>query len=98
PNFAPAYWFLGQAYEQQGKYDEAIIQLQQAVNYSRGRALMLSSLGYTYAVSGHRHEAEAVLTNLQDKSHQNIPALTLAFIFAGLRQNDAAFEWLDKAY
>lgn len=98
PHFAPAHWFLGQAYEQQGKYDKAINELQQAVNYSGGRALMLSSLGYTYAVSGRRAEAEAVLTRLQDKSQQNVPALTLAFIFAGLGQNNEAFKWLDKAY
>ena len=38
PKFAPAHWFLGQAYEQLGKYNEAIRQLQQAVNYSGGRA------------------------------------------------------------
>ena len=98
PHFAPAHWFLGQAYEQQGRYDEAIDQLQQAVNYSGGRALMLSSLGYTYAVSGRRAEAEGVLDSLHDASRQNVPALTFAFIHAGLGQHDAAFEWLDKAY
>ena len=98
PHFAPAHWFLGQAYEQQGKYDEAIDQLQQAVNYSGGRALMLGSLGYTYAVAGRRAEAEVVLKSLHDASRQNIPALTFAFIHAGLGQHDAAFEWLDKAY
>ncbi|HZM99526.1 MAG TPA: protein kinase [Pyrinomonadaceae bacterium] len=98
PHFAPAHWFLGQAYEQQGRYDEAIDQLQQAVNYSGGRALMLSSLGYTYAVSGRRAEAEGVLDSLHDASRQNVPALTFAFVHAGLGQHDAAFEWLDKAY
>ena len=98
PNFAPAHWFLGQAYEQLGKYDEAISQLQEAVNYSGGRALMLGSLGYTYAVSGRRAEAQAVLTELQEGPTHNIPALTLAFIHAGLEDYDAAFEWLDKAY
>ena len=98
PKFAPAHWFLGQAYEQLGNYNEAIRQLQQAVNYSGGRALMLGSLGYTYAVSGHETEAQAVLTSLQDETRHNVPALTLAFIYAGLGQNDSAFEWLDKAY
>jgi eukaryotic-like serine/threonine-protein kinase len=98
PKFAPAHWFLGQAYEQLKDYDEAIRQLQLAVNYSGGRALMFGSLGYTFAVSGRRAEAQAVLRNLQDESRHNVPALTLAFIHAGLGQNDAAFEWLDKAY
>ena len=59
---------------------------------------MLGSLGYTYAVSGHETEAQAVLTSLQDETRHNVPALTLAFIYAGLGQNDSAFEWLDKAY
>jgi eukaryotic-like serine/threonine-protein kinase len=98
PNFAPAHWFLGQAYEQLGKYDEAITQLQQAVNYSGERALMLASLGYTYAVSGNRAEAEAVLDRLKEHSSHNVPALTLAFVHTGLGQNEEAFEWLDKAY
>ena len=98
PNFAPALWFLGQAYEQQGKYDEAISELQRAVDFSGGRALMLGSLGYTYAVADRRAEAEAVLTRLQDQSGHNIPALALALVHAGLGQNKAAFEWLDKAY
>jgi eukaryotic-like serine/threonine-protein kinase len=98
PHFAPAHWFLGQAYEQQGKYDEAIGELQQAVNYSGGRALMLGSLGYTYAVAGREAEAQAVLNSLQDGSRHNVPALTFAFIHAGLGQHDAAFEYLDKAY
>ena len=98
PNFAPAHWFLGQAYEQQRKYNEAISELQKAVNYSGGRALMLGSLGHTYAVSGRTDEAQAVLTSLRDESRQNVPALTFAFIHAGLGENDAAFEWLDRAY
>jgi len=98
PHFAPAHWFLGQAYEQQGRYDEAIDQLQQAVNYSGGRALMLGSLGYTYAMAGRRAEAEGVLNSLPDASRPNVPALTFAFIHAGLGQHDAAFVWLDKAY
>ncbi len=97
-NFAPAHWFLGQAYEQLGRYDEAISQLQQAVNHSQGRALMLGSLGYTYGVSGRSAEAQGVLTRLQDHSPENIPALAIAFVHAGLGQYDAAFEWLDKAY
>ena len=98
PTFAPAHWFLGQAYEQLGRYDEGISELQQAVHFSGERALMLGSLGYTYAVSGRSAEAEATLTRLQDKSRHNVPALSLALIHAGLGQNDAAFEWLDKAY
>ena len=98
PNFAPAHWFLGQAYEQLGKYDESITHLQQAVYYSGERALMLASLGYTYAVSGKRAEAEAVLNRLKDHSSHNVPALSVAFVHAGLGQNAEAFEWLDKAY
>ena len=97
PRFAPAHWFLGQAYEQLGKYDEALSQLQQAVNYG-GRALILGTLGYAYAVSGRRAEAEAVLDTLQENARGNVPALAPAFIHAGLGQAEEAFAWLDKAY
>ena len=98
PNFAPAHWFLGQSYEQQGKYDQAISELQQAVDLSGGRALMLGALGHAFAVSGRKAEAEDLLSKLQAESQRNVPSLTLAFIFAGLGLKDQAFEWLDRAY
>jgi serine/threonine protein kinase/Flp pilus assembly protein TadD len=98
PTFAPAHWFLGQAYEQKGKYQEAISELQQAVDYSGGRALMLGSLGYAYGVSGRAAEAQVVLDKLPEESQRYIPALAFAFVHAGLGQKDQAFEWLDKAY
>ena len=59
---------------------------------------MLGSLGYTYAVAGREAEAQGVLNSLQDGTREYVPALTFAFIHAGLGQHDAAFEWLDKAY
>jgi tetratricopeptide (TPR) repeat protein len=71
PNYGGAYLYLGEAYVQKGMYAEAITALNRAIALSQDRALV--SLGYCYAVSGQRTEAERVLVKLREISkRQNI--------------------------
>ena len=99
PNFAPAHWFLGQAYIQKGKYQKAIAELQKAVKLSGGRNLMLASLGYAYAVSGKRTEGQEVLNKLHGLSPEDyVSPFSLAIVYTGLGEQDQAFAWLEKAY
>jgi TolB-like protein/Tfp pilus assembly protein PilF len=109
PDFFSAINNLAYAYTQKGMYQEAIAEQQ------RGAATLSSalpppgrtpvsapppaSLGYIYAKSGRRVEAQQILNRISEASRQRyIPALASARIYAALGDRDRAFEWLEKAH
>jgi TolB-like protein/Flp pilus assembly protein TadD len=94
-----AHYFLGQAYEQKGRYEEAIAELKKAIAKSPASTEATAALGHVYAVSGRRDEAQKVLDELKESSKQRfVSAVWPALIYAGLGEKDQAFEWLEKAY
>ncbi len=97
-NFFPALRYRGLAYEQKGKYREAIADFQKAVKLS-GSPLMLAHLGHAYAASGEKAKAQAVLAELRDLQEQRyVSPYTVAAIYAGLGERDQTFKWLEKAH
>ena len=97
--FWVAHWTLGWVYEQKVMFGDAIAELQKAVNLSTGTLLPSAALAHAYAVSGRASEALESLENLQELSRQRyISPYSIALIFAGLGDNDHAFQWLEKAY
>ncbi len=94
-----AHYYLGQAYEQKARYEEAIAELKKAIAKSPAGSEATAALGHIYAVSGHRDEAQRVLDELKESSKQRfVSAVWPALIYAGLDEKDLAFEWLEKAY
>jgi serine/threonine-protein kinase len=88
---------FGEAYLKQRKFPEAIVEIRKAGKYG------LATLGYAYAVSGNRAEAEKVLRQLQALSTQKyvpqyVPPFFIALIYVGLDDKDQAFVWLENAY
>ena len=99
PNFVQAHWYLGQVYEQKGKYSEAIAELQQAAALSKGAPIYLGALAHAYAVSGQRAEAAKVLAKLKERSREHyVSPYNLAVVYTGLGEREEAFEWLERAY
>jgi TolB-like protein/DNA-binding winged helix-turn-helix (wHTH) protein/Flp pilus assembly protein TadD len=99
PNFALAHYQLGQAFLEKHSYSEAIGELQKAVDLSGGSTACTSSLAYTFAVSGRRTEAEAILNDLTKRSNENFSnAPEIALVYIGLDQRDQAMSWLEKGY
>jgi len=99
PNFVLAHLVLGQAYEEKGHYDLAIAELKKATSLSPNSPLMLAALGRGYAVAGDKDNAEKILEELTKKSaRQYVSPFYVALVVSGLRQNDQALDWLDKAY
>ncbi|MFZ0584510.1 MAG: winged helix-turn-helix domain-containing protein [Candidatus Acidiferrales bacterium] len=99
PNFVLAHLVLGQAYEQKGQFEQAITELKKATSLSPNSPLMLGALGHAYAAAGNRVEAEKVRDDLMRRSsEQYVSPFYVALIFTGLRENDKALDWLDKAY
>jgi tetratricopeptide (TPR) repeat protein len=93
-----AYRNLGLAYLQQGKHNEAIAALNDAVKYSCGGLAFESYLGFAHAVADKRAEASEVLKSLEDIDKERyVPAYNFAMIYAGLGDLDRAFDLLEQA-
>jgi TolB-like protein/Tfp pilus assembly protein PilF len=99
PSFALAYDYLGLSYLKQGRNAEAIANLETAVELSKRASVALMDLGYGYAVTGKRAEAIAIAKELEEKyAKKETSARNVAAVYAGLGENDKAFEWLEKDF
>jgi tetratricopeptide (TPR) repeat protein len=101
PNFPPASQMLPAAYEQKGRYGEAIAGFKKAIPLMGGSewALTRGGLSHVYAISGKKGEAMGMLDELKQLSTQEyVPAPSIALAYAGLGEKDQAFAWLEKGY
>ncbi|MEK6279919.1 MAG: protein kinase [Acidobacteriota bacterium] len=98
-NFFLAHFRLGQAYEQKGRFDEAITAIQRALELSPDNIEVLAGLGRVLAVAGRREEARRILDQLKEGMEQRHSwYYDIALIYVGLKENDRAFECLEKGY
>ena len=99
PGYEWAHLILGQAYEQKGQLDLAISELRKASDLSHQSPLMVSALAHAYALSGNQAKAQELLTLLFTESRkQYVSPFYIGVVYAGLAKNDAAMDWLEKAY
>ena len=92
-----AHWCLGLDYAQMRKYRMAVDELQKAT-LSGGPHNALAATGYAYAMMGDREKAEHSLRELKRLQRSSYtPPYAIAAIYAGLGENDAAFEWLGRS-
>ncbi len=97
-NFYQAHYLLGSVYEQQGRLDDAIAELQMAVTLSNGVPLMRGALGHAYAIAGRRDEALEQLQQLASRTGGSyIPSFNIAMIHTGLGEVELAFQFLQRA-
>lgn len=89
---------LGIGYEGTGKFEEAIGEYHKAIENSDGALPPTIALAHAYAAAGKKAEAERILRDLERKSKPTASPYTMATIYAGLGENDKAFEFLGKAY
>jgi len=95
-------WFqhytLGVGYEGTGKVQGAISEYEKAIQMSGGPQSVVA-LAHAYSAVGEKAKAEKILRDLERKSKQTSASpYTMATIYAGLGENDKAFEFLEKAY
>lgn len=96
--FIAARRLLAMAYLQEREFPSAVAELETA-NQQEETPGTLAELGYAYALSGRRAEAEQVLHDLKLMSDRRYASpRDYALIYAGLGNKDKAFEWLEKAY
>ena len=91
-DFSTGYLVLGEAYLALGRTDEAIEVHKKLVELAPWTK---SSLGATYARSGHRDEAEQILKELEQEEIYPFRAFELAKMNSLLGNIDVAFEWLN---
>jgi len=91
PDFPMAHANLGEIHLRKGRYNEAIQELQL---YARsGEDPISAYLGYAYAKSGRRKEAQRVLAELLRTKEDN---LDIARVEIGLGHKDKALTWLER--
>lgn len=61
PSFTSAHTVLGLAYVQKSMFKKALVEFERALVISPGEPMALSGLGYAYAISEKRTEAQKVL-------------------------------------
>jgi serine/threonine-protein kinase len=86
------------SYAAKGMYKEAIGHAERGVKRSPDVNFLRGLLGAVYAMAGERESALTILNELNERSKKMYVAPVLyTWIYAGLDERDAAFEWLDKA-
>ncbi len=98
PDSAVTHAVLGIVYEDKRMYAEAITEYKRALQLGGPPGEMRGLLGYAYAVSGNRTDAEKIIAELRAlwPGHTHA-ALDLAVVFSGLGDKENALYWLEKA-
>ena len=99
PKDSHQHYYLGVGYEGTGKLQEAISEYRKAIEMSNGSQGPTLALAHVYSAAGKKAEAEKILRDLERKSKETaVSPYTMATIYAGLGENDKAFDFLEKAY
>ena len=98
PDHFLAYCGIGLNYTRKGMPAEALEAFEKARRSGPGVPMTLSSLAGAYASVGRVAEASNILQELHRKAEtEYVPAICLAYVYAGLHDVDGAFSWLEKA-
>ncbi len=102
PDYWLAHLYFARALEKKGELSAAIAELKKTTLIEGAPAEVISALGYAYAVSGNKAEAEKIILQLKEQSEQSkqfyVPAYGIATIYAGLGDKERAFAYLEKEY
>jgi DNA-binding winged helix-turn-helix (wHTH) protein/Flp pilus assembly protein TadD len=97
-HFARAHTRLGMVYAAKRDFGEAITEFKKAQELSGPDAYVDGLLGYAQAESGNTNAARKLFKELAERSHREyVPAFSMALICIGLKDTNAAMEWLGKA-
>ncbi len=90
-DYQMGYYALGEVYLAMGRIDDAIDAHQKLADLY---PWWKWALGNTYAISGHRDEAEKILNELEKSEVNGWNALGLTILYGALGKMDEAFRWL----
>jgi tetratricopeptide (TPR) repeat protein len=98
PKLEAAYYFIGRAHGQQGRFKEARAAFAKARELSPGDGNLKSAEAYLDALSGRRKQAQKAASELERLANQGLPfASQAAGLHAALGDKAAALGWLERA-
>ncbi|MGH9886897.1 MAG: tetratricopeptide repeat protein, partial [bacterium] len=95
-NYRLLHGYITLAYVGKAMYPEALAELEKGRALSGAGPSETAVLAHIYARMGRTQEARALLSRLL--SSRDVPAYYIAQVYVGLRENDKAITWLEKAY
>jgi Flp pilus assembly protein TadD len=99
PTLWIAHMMTGQAREQLGDRQQALADLDKAVQFSGGNSKAVSLRGYILAKAGRAAEAREALAALEARARERyVPPFASALVHAGLGDERAVFDALEQAY
>ena len=98
-NFVLVRFVLGQVLTQQGRYEEAISELDLALSQSPDLPSILSAIGYASSLLGNKPRTLEILARLRDlQTKRYVSPYEFALIHIGMDDKDEAFACLEKAF
>ncbi len=99
PNFYFTWTTLALIHCYEGRFTEAIAEVQEGVRVSSGLPLARGNAAYALAMGGRPAEALAILDQLEELSHERyVPAAARVWCYLGLGDLDRTIEWLEIGY
>lgn len=97
PGFTRAYISLSSALALMGKHDEALAEVQKAIERTGDRS-RVAYLGRVYALMGERKKALDAIEEVKEiAKNRLVSPHSIALVYAALGEKDQAFEWLNKS-
>ena len=98
PDFYGAYWLKGAIHLAEGRYRDAVAELERAVSLG-GHQVVVADLASAYSLAERREEARIILDQLLEmRRSQYVPAICLARVYSRLGETEKAIEWLETAF
>jgi serine/threonine protein kinase/tetratricopeptide (TPR) repeat protein len=98
PTHYPSHFSLAWNYRQKEIYEEAIVELNKAIEIG-GASFLKIDLACTYALSGERAKAQMIVEDLRKVLPQGyVSSYYFAMYYFAIGENDQGFRYLDKAF
>jgi TolB-like protein/Tfp pilus assembly protein PilF len=99
PDIPLAHSTLGWAHMMRREYDAGLAELTRATELASGSTMFLAQLGQAHALAGRTKEARRILRRLEEMARERyVPPYHLAYVYAGLDEQDRAMDCLERAF
>jgi tetratricopeptide (TPR) repeat protein len=98
PHFPLAHLWLGRAYQETQKYEEAVAEFRRTEAVLREWPVLKAAIGHVQGAAGWKHAALETLDELKRLSRERyVTPYGIALVHAGLGETDQALLWLERA-